>query len=149
MEKAAKLFDYDCPQNYKDQFHNDTETHTDDPEHLEFSILFAKDATSQVVDDLMNLADSTINDSNITKRDLQKVEVILEEFALIIPTNNAETLPNLINAAWKAYNTKEKLWENSQYNVKVEDIDNLLKELILKSIEVLEYQHQVEAQNDY
>ena len=59
----------------------------------------------------------------------------------IVPARDPVALADILNAGWKAFHDP-KLWEEQ---VEEKDRDRTLKELLLKSIEVLEFRTRTKA----
>lgn len=126
---AAESFGYKVPNDYSNLFMDDLPC----PEPPLLPLIDV--ATESVTPQLIQSADSLVKSAGITKPSPEHVEKIKQRFKeYIVPLNDQESLPCIINAAWDVYLEKD-LWKKRKY---IKDRDALLKDLVLKSIEVLQ-----------
>jgi hypothetical protein len=79
--------------------------------------------------------DSSIFKGNSKRPSKKEEKRILKSLKKVVPAENCKTLPDIVNAAWKAYEDPH-LWDNMPHVMKKKDA--ILKDLILKNIEVFE-----------
>ncbi|MBI3411567.1 MAG: hypothetical protein HY040_24830 [Planctomycetes bacterium] len=72
--------------------------------------------------------------ANLPERSAKKIEGVLDSFKLLTPASQVGDLANVLNAAWAA-SRDSGLWEGQ-----VGDRVETLNELVLKSIEILEFE---------
>jgi hypothetical protein len=130
MAMAAQVFGYEAPANYTDLF-IDAGTLSFQP-HL----LPVIDATAMSQTDiLIGMAEETVTQAGIPKPDTENIRRVYSRFKeYVVPLNGAEQLSCIVNAAWLAYHDKD-LWKDRK---EIRDRDALLKDLVLKNIEVLQ-----------
>jgi len=89
-----------------------------------------------VADELIRLAGEIGVASGIDIRDHAEVDRINDAICRhVIPAVAPASLTNILNAGWKAYH-KRDIWSD---HPEISERDEILKELLLKSIEVLEF----------
>lgn len=95
------------------------------------------DAVSEsLVPDLIILAQNIADKKAIPRMDSQKISDISKEFEMVIPTSKNHSIVNILNAGWRCYLNSE-LWKDIS-QIKQEDRDRVLKDIMLKSMEVSE-----------
>ena len=141
LVQAANAYQLRVPQGYQSLF-EDSQT----PDVLSQSIflLSLADAASQpVVPKLVKRANEIIESASIDEGSEAGVEDIYNGIGLhIVPARNPVALSDILNAGWRAFHDP-KLWEEKKIDRKVRE--RTLKELLLKSIEVLEYNTRTKA----
>lgn len=126
--RAARKLGFSSPNDYEDLF---VEPNTP----LDFMQRTADTAVNSLIDDLVNDADKLVNNAKIPKPDPDKISEIYDIYKRwVVPERNPATLSNILNAAWKAY-LDDTLWDDKPH---IADKKFVLKELVLKNIEVLE-----------
>lgn len=105
----------------------------------EFCLILAELALDRIINDLITKAKGIIV-SSVFKKPSKKPtkkeqERILKMLRKVVPATDCNTLPDILNAAWKAYEDSH-LWEDIPHVMKKKD--SVLKDLILKNIEVFE-----------
>lgn len=108
-----------------------------------FLVSLADNALEGIIDQLINIA-KEIADSTVFNDKLKKYspspderDRIYNRFVQVVPAEKCKTLSDILNAAWKAYKDPA-LWENIP-KIK-EKKEHVLKNLVLKNIEVFEYE---------
>lgn len=126
---AARVFGYDASENYNDLFVDAGFPGFEPP------LLPVIDATAMSqTDDLRGMAEKIVTLAGIPKPSPDNIRRIYERFAeYVVPLNDAEQLSCVVNAAWQAYHDPD-LWKDRK---EIKDRDAILKNLVLKSIEVL------------
>ncbi|MBI1955509.1 MAG: hypothetical protein HYS38_03860 [Acidobacteria bacterium] len=108
-----------------------------------FLLDIADDVSQSFVPDLVSLANDIVNAAGLKEGGPAAVETIYSEIRdLIVPARNPVALSDILNAGWKAFRDPT-LWDGK---LDKEIRDRTLKELLLKSIEILEVQTRLEAQ---
>ena len=134
MLTAATKYAVQAPLEYKSEF-EDMNTSSFDRQQV-FLLSLADAASSFVVTSLMSEAQDLIDSSATVKHSEAKAAEILKDFQVVAPASNAESLANILNAGWKAFHDVT-LWNDFP---QIQSKDTTLMELILKSIEVFEYE---------
>jgi len=147
---AAARYGIDAPVGYEKLF-KDLDEPNPMERHKTLLLELADGASSNLVGELISEADSLLSTPDIPARQPEaqkraisaKVDEIYRDFEFVAPAQKAGNLANILNAGWKAYRTAE-FWSNvpqikNQQNP-AEFKERVLKELILKSIEVLEFE---------
>jgi len=141
LVQAANAYQLRVPPGYQSLFED-----SQPPDVLSQSIflLSLADAASQaVVPKLVKRADDIIETASIDEGSEAGVEDIYNGIRLhIVPARNPVALSDILNAGWRAFHDP-KLWEEKKFDRKVRE--RTLKELLLKSIEVLEYNTRTKA----
>lgn len=131
---AANAYSVVSPEHYEDNYKDDLDS-TDDSHKLLMSA--ADHAVKTVVDELIQEVNDIVNASGVPARNPALILEANKFFELLVPASGAGSLANIINAGWIAYNNKN-LWSD---NIEIQrDKNNILYDLVLKSIEVLEYE---------
>jgi hypothetical protein len=135
MIKAAAVYGAKIPIDYKSEFEDLLPPNSFDRQHT-FLLSLADRAASSITDQLI-LEVKTIIDSKLKHSWSEaKVSEVLVDFHAVAPATNAGCLANILNAGWRAYHDSE-LWKDIR---QIKSKNKTLKELILKSIEVFEYE---------
>lgn len=137
--KAAKKYKVEYPSNFLDMFEGAKEP---EDQQASFSVSVSDEVLTTFIDDLIDEADVLITNSGIQKWDANEAKRIYNDFVIAIPARSSKTLPDILNAAWLAYHDKN-LW-NDIPQIK-DRKDEVLKELVLKNIEVFEYEGKINA----
>jgi len=122
---------YHVPDDYADLFQDQSEPAASEREKRFFSEI-ADPASASVVSALIEDAREIVNVSLITAVTKEEKKIVLESFKFVVPAKNAR-LSSIVNAAWDVYHD-DKFWPEIPTELK----NATLKELTLKSIEVLE-----------
>jgi len=102
----------------------------------------ADSAVEKVIDELLVDADSILLAANVPCPDPVKTSEIYELYKrLAVPARASILLSNILNAAWRAY-LDPQLWDELP---QISDKSFVLKELVLKNIEVLEIESRLQA----
>jgi hypothetical protein len=160
---AAKAYGASIPESYQSLFRDMLEP----PEverHRRFLLELADGAASSLVPDLIHHVDSLLSIPGIPKwkspsmqpettptdsvvhesdKPTEQMNEIIEDFKAVAPTQNTGSLPNILNAAWKARHDPQLWIQHPSLSKNPDDRDRMLKELILKSIEVLEVESRI------
>ena len=123
------------PAGYEQQFENEEEPH--DPD-LKFRVSLADAAAAQLVDVIYNEVGNILLPKAPTL-DLSHRSRILDEYRLFVPAAQTESLTNILNAAWGVFNDAQ-FWPDV---VEPPQKLRILRDLILKNIELLEIEERV------
>jgi hypothetical protein len=130
---AAGQFDIDVPNNYTGLF-KDCDNPFEDQRQMKL-LEYADEAAETAVRELIKKIEEIKNIFPACSPG--DVTNILRSFSeSMVPAGQAGTLANIVNAAWRAFHDAD-LWLNLP---KSESKERILKELTLKTIEVLEYE---------
>jgi hypothetical protein len=96
----------------------------------------ADHASQRQFDKVAKLASETVINADVTMPSDDKINEIYKDFELIAPAQAAGCLANILNAGWRGFHD-ENLWSGIP---QIKSRNAVLKELLLKSIEVFEYE---------
>jgi hypothetical protein len=134
LKQAAQTYGFSMPPKYEDLFEDLPEFNNAPQATLLLKIADA--ALDSVIDQIIALADTTANNAAIQLGTEEARNAMYEDFKRhIVPARDPDTLANILAAGWKAY-LDTTLWKD---HPEVKHPDAILKELVLKSIEVLEF----------
>lgn len=133
LVKAAKKYQFEVPKSYENMFKNRTEPQLASMDKLRLSI--SDYMLDKIADDMIAQAGDIISETNILRPSDEESERIYRRFELVVPAQNCKSLSEILNAAWQAYGNSD-LWKEIP-NV-VEHKDKILKDLVLKNIEIFE-----------
>ncbi len=115
-----------------DELFADLATPTDSRQS--YLVSLADSASRELIPTLITKAEEICGAAGVPRRDADAIDRIYASFRLVTPGSKAPSLGDILNAAWRAFHD-EKLWADVKHlNAK----DLLLRELVLKSIEVFE-----------
>ncbi len=128
------------PKDYESWF-KDRDEPTDDDRHEKFLVDLADSAADELAPELITHVDSLLQQPGLPdwstkeQRGIQSaiMERIYEDFCLVAPAESAGHLTHILNAGWKAA-------MNNQPQVTDHSSQKVLRELVLKSLEVLEFE---------
>lgn len=140
LVRFAAKHKLDIPNNYEDLF-------TDEPNRLfsrveSFRLEIADEALGECEKLLRVHAEAAIAESGLPQRDNEQVERIHACFRRVVPPQNCKSLADILNGGWKAA-LQGDLW--SKLPEVAARKDEILKELILKSIEVFDIEEILRA----
>jgi len=142
--KAAEEMEAVVPENFTESFIAENEPQ----EPMTNLLVSTADAVSgTLITKLIELIQEFAKRKNILLKDVNKVAEVREGLNKVIPTAKAYSLTDILNAGWECY-LDPHLWENVS-QIKKEDRDRVLKDLILKSLEVSEAYERLRAAYDY
>jgi hypothetical protein len=134
MKDAAKLFGYALRYQHSPPI-LETDISLQNPE--KFALLVADDAARSLIHLILKKAQLYCDEKRVPVVDKEVVEVIVEDFAKIIPGQNTVYLGNIVDAGWLVY----KEFQNFVPEVGNRDrVYDILNNLVFKSLEVLEYE---------
>jgi hypothetical protein len=133
--KAAGEYKVDVPKDYRNEFEDLLPPATFDRQQT-FLLSLADMASSSLADNLITKARSLIDSKVYSAYSESKISAVLQDFRAVAPATDAACLADILNAGWRAFHDKN-LWIEIR---QIQSKEKTLKELILKSIEVFEYE---------
>ena len=133
MEAAAKRFGLPYPVDFGRRF---SEASATLDSKTEFLLVLADEATKASLDDILEAVDAISKKVTLPLPDQAVAKNIYDRFKIGIPANNLTNLADVINAGWMSYFDVD-LWERDSLAT---DRFGPLNELILKTIEVMEFE---------
>jgi hypothetical protein len=109
---------------------------------LDFLLSVADQAVGNTVSHIIQQADQVVVNSGLPVSTNAEADRILARFGLVVPAEKCSGLPDILNAAWRAFNDTAFWQNNPQIAAKK---DGVLKELVLKNIELFEIEQIVGA----
>lgn len=133
--KAAAQYGFTVPVGYRDEFEDLMSPSGFDRQQV-FLLSLADAAATSLTDALIAEAKSLV-DGNL-KHAYSEAEIgaVLGDFEAVAPATDAGCLANILNAGWRAFH-HPALWQEIP---QIRSKEKTLKELIIKSIEVFEYE---------
>lgn len=133
LEEAAKAMNIEVKHKFTDSF---TDTDKQYDKKTELMVSTADAVSASLVPDLITLAQDFADKKAVPLRNPKDMREIIKEFDLVIPTSRYHDLVNILNAGWDRY-LDQQLWEQIP-QITQEDRDRVLKDIMLKSMEVSE-----------
>jgi hypothetical protein len=137
---AAKAFGVAVPEKYSDLFEDFNEP-PDYERNKRFLLSLADQAAEKQTSEVVELANKIVRDANVELPSKDKADALYKDFELIAPAQSALCLANILNAGWRAFND-QALWAGIS---QVRSGKAVLREILLKSIEVFEYEQIVNS----
>lgn len=138
---AAATFALEPPPDFTDLFDDDADDIADLSSHAELLSTLADDAAAALTSRIIAVANTIVSDAGVENRSAKKILQILSDLELVAPAQNSGSLANILNAGWKAFHDDD-LWSDVP---QITSKETTLRELLLKSVEVLEYEEIVNA----
>ncbi len=135
LRQAAKAYHVEEPQEY-DQMFSKLQEHTLLDRTTSFMLSVTDAALGTVVEELIKEAEKIVNDASIPVPTPDRAEKVYARLALAVPAQNSGGLANILNAGWRAFHHKT-LWRG-KLHISKKQREQCLKEVVLKSIEILE-----------
>lgn len=133
--KAGQSYGYSAPAQYVELF-EDLREPPDYERNKKFLLSLADLASETLTPEVINLADSIVSSARVPVPSNDKAAEIYQDFELLAPAHRAGGLANILNAGWRAFYDKD-LWSTIP---QIRSRTGVLRALLLKSIEVLEYE---------
>lgn len=133
--RASEKMGIKSPDGFSDWFV--AESNPSGNEKEMFLLEVADAAREAIVDELIAKAIDIANDAQIPDCDTERIAKVLTSFALTTPASGIGDLASILNAAWQAY--EDKRLQNGELH----DKNGPLTELVLKSIEILEFEERL------
>jgi len=130
---AAKSMGVAVPAGFDTAFEAETEPVEPSTKLL---VSIADDVVVSLVPQLIQAAQDIADAKNVPKRDAARVSHVCAEFERVIPTADAQSLTDILNAGWES-ELRPHLWKNVP-QIKPDDKERVLRDLMLKSMEVSE-----------
>lgn len=135
--KASHYYGVTSPVGYESLFEDSTDPPITAAD--EFQLKLADLALDGVVEDLIDKVNKIV-ESSVFKKKSEKPspkeqDRIYERLKKVVPAEDCKTLPDILNAAWKAYEDPDLWRENTNLR---DNKDAILKNIVLKNIEVFE-----------
>src|SRR5271166_239466 len=131
---AAADYGVAVPADYKAEF-EDLKTSFD--RQQAFLLSLADAASSAVTNQLRTEVKNVLASRLKNNRTEAKVAEIFQDFEVVAPATNAGSIADIMNAGWRAFHDAD-LWKEVP---QIQSKEATLNELILKSLEVYEYEH--------
>lgn len=134
MVAAARKYEVPIPVDYEANYSDQI----DSPRHdHKLMMSLADHAVSQVVGGLVEEADAIVRNAGLPARAEPLIQHCLKSYKLLVPASDAGSLANILNAGWRAHNDGDLWGDNEEVKINRKQI---LFDIILKSIEVLEFE---------
>jgi hypothetical protein len=133
LTTAAADYGIAVPTDYKGEF-EDLKTSFD--KQQEFLLSLADAASSAVTDQLQTEVQKILTSRLKNTRNKAKVDEIFQDFEIVAPATNAGSIADILNAGWRAFHD-DNLWKEVP---QIQSKEATLNELILKSLQVYEYE---------
>lgn len=135
MSAAAKAYGVPTPPNFVELFEDMSEP-AEYERNKKFLLSLADYSSQCQTDTVIKLASEIITEAEVKLPSKEKADDIYTDLEVVAPVQQAGCLANILNAGWRGFHD-EKLWSKIP---QLKSRSNVLKELLLKSIEVLEYE---------
>lgn len=103
----------------------------------------ADDAIRPLVNEVADRAFAFADGKGAPTPSEDSVSSIVKELNMVIPANESSELTDIINAGWKCFHN-DTLWQDLEQIPREERV-KVLHDLLLKSLEVTEYYHRINA----
>jgi hypothetical protein len=131
---AAKQYGIPAPDGYDALFEDEPVSGLTEGDQYRLAI--AEKALTQLIAEIVTQADESIAYSKVKLPDEVKIATIHACIRKLIPAENSESVSNILNAAWRAFHDPT-LWREGGLDTVI-DRDRVLKELVLKNLELLD-----------
>lgn len=133
LRQAALAKGVQVPADYDELFEPDTMPQLTKADR--FLMQLADDALETMLPRLGQEAALVVRESNVEPESGAERNRLLERFRQMVPLEGCKSIGSLLNAAWSVA-LDDRFWVNS--SVPVDRRDEILKELVLKNLEVME-----------
>ena len=140
MLAAAQLYGVNCPEKFTSLFEDDSEPALVPADT--FRLARADDALDKVIDALIDKAGHFVGPERTRLPTTDEAHRIAKQLRKVIPAEDSQSLPDILNAAWELSEDTD-LW--AEYPQIVGKRDRVLRELVLKNIEVFEVERRLEG----
>ncbi len=100
-------------------------------------------ARQRLITDLIAEAQRVFTASGVTACADGERDLIYERYKLVVPREKCKCIADILNAAWKAYRDST-LWQDNPQIAEKKDL--VLKELVLKNLELFEIEQILKEQ---
>jgi hypothetical protein len=133
---AATTFNLKPPAAFAELFDDDADTGIDILSDTDLLSALADEAAAALTSRIVTAAEAVISEAGVAHRSTDKIAEIYKDLELVAPAQNAGSLANILNAGWQAFHD-DQLWSDVP---QIKSKETALRELLLKSVEVLEYE---------
>jgi hypothetical protein len=137
LVEAASSYSIPTDADFEDQFTAQTLPQME--EKHRYLLRLADNCVATLVPRLTAEVAAVLDNRGIQHPSDAEIEEALRQIRIMVPVENAPSLAVILEAAWKAARD-EKLWE--KYEFVRDKADAVLQDLIIKSIEVFQFEHQ-------
>jgi hypothetical protein len=135
LEQAATKFRMVLPSDIAGWFVDESEP-TDTK--MAFLLSLADDASQSLLTEIIDKVADIAKETVVPSKSVDKMDRVQQAFRLVTPATDIGDLVNILNAGWQAY-LDPTLWTDLAHVNK----DEALRELLLKSIEILEIEERL------
>lgn len=138
LKKAAERFNITVPENYLDCFEDD-----EDPmlTQADSFLLSVTDRTlEEIIPPLLDKVAEILSEQLLPKSSEKETIRIYNRLKQVVPTENTQSIVDILNAAWMAFEETD-LWK--ELPQVVDRRDPILKEIVLKNIEIYEIEQRL------
>jgi hypothetical protein len=140
LEKAAAHYKVSIPEKYAAMFEDNNFVGLAATDA--FRVSLADQALDKMVKEIIDTADSSVKTAGVPSASSEEVDRIYKSFLRVVPAQESRTLADILNAGWQAFHDRD-LW--SSFPQIANRKNGVLKELVLKTIEVFEIEHLTEG----
>lgn len=140
LSTAAGTYGVPVPAGYQQLFEDNTQPPLAPAD--DFLLSVADQAVGNAVAHIVGQANQVVANSGLPAPTDAEAARILAKFDLVVPAEKCAGLPDILNAAWRAFNDPAFWQNNPQISSKK---DEVLKELVLKNIELFEIERIIGA----
>lgn len=140
LKEAALRLGLAVPADYADEFQ--VQLDITNP-HTRLMVAIADTAVAEMANIAFEKACEIIDNSGVPIRSQEHVASIAADFRMVMPSEGAQVLSELVNAGWLLMNDPN-LWHDVPH-IMAERRTRVLNDLILKSCEVTEYTERINA----
>jgi hypothetical protein len=134
--KAANTYGVAVPAKYKEFFRADRPPPLTEGD--KFRLEVADKALQNTLEDLVLKAKEVVDGTTLRQPTSEGIERVQKCFHLLVPAQDCSSLCEILNAAWGIYDNYPPAWDKIERVKK--DKARILRELVLKTIEVFEIQ---------
>ena len=138
LVRAANLYGITVPDGFQDNFLS-TQKLTDDYRNMHLLLKAADFGRRKVESALIARADQEANTAGLVLSSEPQVEQCVNSFRMLVPAEHCGGVADILNAGWRALLTPGLFSNEKHEKGKAE----LLSDLVLKSLEILEYEERV------
>jgi len=144
LEKVARHMKFSPPASYSNWFRNDVNRFGVKDQFL---VDLADEAATHIADELLNEALDIAHKASVPTCTQSRLDKVKKAFSILTPATGIGDLVSIFTAAWEMYYQKE-LWRDVVRKEAEDERESLrlsiLNELVLKSIEIAEYEQRVQ-----
>jgi hypothetical protein len=140
---ASDTYGVQVPEEYNGQF-----VSQDEPDYSQgdaFQLSIAVEALQKIIPELISTAAQIVHAARVTSTSDDEVNRIYRDFLMMIPSKHTRCLADILNAGWKVFEEPDRWMDIGEDSDRK---DFILKELVLKTIEVFEYEQIIAASSE-